>query len=132
MKGQIQTQKYGFTVNLHPEILWSCISSTQKYGWQFYFSHKFDIKELFLEYYIIELRENGNKNSYPPKMGSSRLQILDPKVWLWNEISDPKHGTHTPYPNMTSTLLPWEKNYLRHKFISFGGLVGPFSDREPT
>ena len=42
MKGQIQTLKYEFTVILHPKMLLSCISSTQKYKWQFYFSHKFD------------------------------------------------------------------------------------------
>ena len=47
MKSQIQTEKYGFSVNSASKILWSCISSTQKYGWQFYFSHKFDSKELF-------------------------------------------------------------------------------------
>ena len=32
MKGQIQTQKYGFTVNFAPKNIGSCISSTQKYG----------------------------------------------------------------------------------------------------
>ena len=30
------------------------------------------------------------ENSYPQKMGHSCLKILDPKIWLSNEISDPK------------------------------------------
>ena len=30
------------------------------------------------------------ENSYPPKMGHSCLKILNPKIWLSNEFSDPK------------------------------------------
>ena len=32
----------------------------------------------------------------PPRIGKFILQILDPKRWLSSEISDPKHGMHTP------------------------------------
>ena len=38
------------------------------------------------------------ENSYPPKMGSSCLQILYPKIWLSSEISDPK--TRYAHPRM--------------------------------
>ena len=30
------------------------------------------------------------QNSYPQKMGHSCLKILDAKIWLSSEISDPK------------------------------------------
>ena len=72
---------------LHPKILWSCIASAKKYGWQFYFSHKFDSKELFLEYYIIEQRENGNCWKFlPPKNGKFMFANFRPKnmAFKWN------------------------------------------------
>ena len=50
------------------------------------------------------------ENSYLQKMGHSCLKILDPKIWLSSEISDPKNGTHTTvckhgkYPPWSTTL----------------------------
>ena len=58
MKGQIQTQEYGgFSVNFAPKNIVMLHIFFPKI-W-FYYSHKFDNKELFLRYYITELRENG-------------------------------------------------------------------------
>ena len=60
MKGQIQTQKYRFTVNFAtkntviPNIFYLKIWVT------ILFCFKFDRKGPFLRYYIIEQRENGN------------------------------------------------------------------------
>ena len=64
-------------------------------------------------------------------MGSSCLQILDPKIWLSSEISDPKHGTRRPpYANMASTPLGLKDDFqffldhqkdhnLSHQSINF-------------
>ena len=75
MKGQIQTQKYGFIANFAPKnIVILHISSTQKMGDNFILVIDLIAKELFLRCYIIELRENGNCwNFLPQKMqiGSS-------------------------------------------------------------
>ena len=49
-----------------------------------------------------------SKNSYQQKMGSSCLQILDPKIWLSSEISDQK--TWHAHPGMqTWQVHPWDK-----------------------
>ena len=58
MKGQIQTHKYGFTVNFAPKNI-VILNIFYRKIWVT-ISHKFDSKELFLRYYIIEPRENGN------------------------------------------------------------------------
>ena len=60
MKGQIQTQKYGFTVNFAPKHIVILHIFYPKIWVTIYCGHKFDGKELFLRYHIIELRENGN------------------------------------------------------------------------
>ena len=44
------------------------------------------------------------ENSYPPEMRSSCLQILDPKIWISSEISDPK--TWHAYPRMQTWQVP--------------------------
>ena len=47
------------------------------------------------------------ENSYPQKMGHSCLKILDPKIWLSSEISDPK--TWHAHPRMkTWKVPPWD------------------------
>ena len=105
IKGQIQTQKHGFTVNFAPKNIVILHIFYPKIWVTIFFGHKFDSKELFLRYYIIEQRENGNCSKFlPPKMGSSCLQILDPKIWLSRGISDPKNMARTPaYANMASS-----------------------------
>ena len=44
------------------------------------------------------------ENSYPQKMGHSYLKILDPKIWLSSEISDPK--TWHAHPRMQTWQVP--------------------------
>ena len=44
------------------------------------------------------------ENSYPHKMGSSCLQILDPEIWLSSEISDPK--TWHAQPSIQTWQVP--------------------------
>ena len=47
------------------------------------------------------------ENSYPPKIGHSCLKILDPKIWLSSEISDPR--TWHALPRMQRWQVPpWE------------------------
>ena len=96
------------------------------------FGHKFDSKELFLRYYIIKLRENGNFwKVLPPKMAHLCLKILDPqKIWLSSEISDPntwhahprisKHGKYPPGVNVTIKFT--EKKYHAVKWGSYQSL----------
>ena len=80
MKGQIQTQKYGFSVNFAPQNIVILHILYPKHGSQFYFRHKFDSKELFLRYYIIELRENGNcRKLLPPKSVKFMFANFRPK-----------------------------------------------------
>ena len=56
MKGQVQTQKYGFTVNFSPKKYFDPARFLPKnMGDNF-----FDSKNLFLWYYIIEPRDNGS------------------------------------------------------------------------
>ena len=47
------------------------------------FSHKFDSKELFLRYCIIELRKMEITENYFPKKGEVHVssEISDPKTW---------------------------------------------------
>ena len=44
------------------------------------------------------------ENSYPQNVGSSSLQILDPKIWLSGGISDPK--TWQAHPHMQTWQVP--------------------------
>ena len=68
MKGQIQTQKYGFTVNFAPKNIVILHIFYPKTWVTIYFSHKFDSKELFLSYHMIEQKDNGNCWTFlPPK-----------------------------------------------------------------
>ena len=68
MNGQIQTRKYRFTVNFEPKNIVILHIFYPNIWVKIYFSHKFDSKELFLRYYIIEPRENGNCWKFlPPK-----------------------------------------------------------------
>ena len=50
MKGQIQTQKYGFTVNF----------ASKNMGDNFILVVNLIARNYFLRYYITELRKNGN------------------------------------------------------------------------
>ena len=49
MKGQIQTQRYGFTANFAPKNIVILHIFYPKNGWQFYFSHRFDSKGTIFE-----------------------------------------------------------------------------------
>ena len=110
MKGQTQTQNYGFTAISVPKNIVILLSSTQKYGWQLYFSHKLHSKELFLRYYIIELRENVNcwnfliqTNAY----GKFMFANFRPKSMAskWN-FRLKNMARIPPYTNMVSTPPP--------------------------
>ena len=61
------------------------------------FSHKFDGRELFLRYYRTEPRKIAvAENVSPNKMGSSCLQILDPKNGFQVKFQTQNYDTYTP------------------------------------
>ena len=64
------------------------------------------------------------ENSYQQKMGSSCLQILDLKIWLSSEISDPK--TWHTHPRMqTWQVHSWDK-ILTILGLSINSVTAPY------